>query len=157
MQADVGTKVCVRPVERRDAEQWLSLRCALWPEASVETHRQDIEAFLAGTAEEPQGVLVAEDGRRIVGFVELSIRAYAEGCSTNRVAYLEGWYVAPEFQRRGYGRALIAAAERWGIDRGCTEFASDTPLDNDLSKSAHEACGFVEVAVVRCFMKQLSN
>ena len=29
------------------------------------------------------------------GFVELSSRPYVDDCVTDRVAYLDGWYVAP--------------------------------------------------------------
>jgi aminoglycoside 6'-N-acetyltransferase I len=131
------------------------MRCALWPEGSPEEHRRDIAAFLTGEAREPQAVLVADVGGQIVGFAELSIRAYAEGCTTDRVAYLEGWYVAPEFRGRGYGRSLVAAAEEWGVAHGCTEFASDTELSNVAGRAAHQACGFIEVGIVRCFRKSL--
>src|SRR5206468_5494106 len=65
-----------------------------------------------------------------IWFAELSIRNYAEDCVTDRVAYLEGWYVVPEWRRRGVGGALVAAAESWAQGQGCTEFASDTPIDN---------------------------
>ena len=52
-------------------------------------------------------VLFAEDGdARPTGFVELSLRAYAEGCQSDNVAYVEGWYVVPEARGSGVGRAL---------------------------------------------------
>jgi aminoglycoside 6'-N-acetyltransferase I len=101
-------------------------------------------------------VLVAEgrDGR-LLGFTELSIRPYAEGCRTHRVAYLEGWYVCPEARRQGVGKALVAASEEWGRSQGCTEFASDTQPDNEISSSAHRALGFTDLGLVRCFIKRL--
>ena len=105
-----------------------------------------------------QHVLLAEepDGRA-VGFVELSIRTYAEGCETDRVAFLEGWYVVPDARRRGVGRVLIAEAERWARDQGCSEFASDALLDNEVSANAHTALGFQETAQLRCFRKSLTE
>ena len=149
----------IRPVRQTDAGSWLRLRHALWPEASEADHQADIQEFFAGVAREPQAVLVADDDESslLVGFAELSIRPYAEGCDTNRVAFLEGWYVAPEFRRRGIARALVVAAEEWAISRGCTEFASDAQVDNEISAVAHIECGFAEVGVVRCFRKDLSN
>ena len=84
----------IRHASTGDTEDWLKLRCALWPEGTRDEHRREIESFLAGTAVEPQAVLLAERDGRIVGFAELSIRSHAEGCTTNRVAFLEGWYVA---------------------------------------------------------------
>jgi aminoglycoside 6'-N-acetyltransferase I len=90
-----------------------------------------------------------------MGFAELSIRAYAEGCRTDRVTYLEGWYVAPDVRNRGVGGALIAAAEAWARSQGCVELASDVELTNEASAAAHRALGFVEVGRVRCFRKDL--
>lgn len=148
----------VRPATTHDGEAWLELRYALWPDGSIDEHRREIESFLDGTARDPQAVLLAEgeDGE-IVGFAELSIRSYAEGCSSDRVAFLEGWYVAPGSRRHGVGKTLVAAAEHWGIAQGCTEFASDSQADNDIGRTAHRNCGFTEVGVIRCFRKELPN
>jgi uncharacterized damage-inducible protein DinB len=87
----------------------------------------------------------------------LSIRNYAEDCETNRIAYLEGWYVEPEARRRGVGRALVQAGEEWGRRQGCTEFGSDALIDNDVSAVAHRALGFEETVQIRCFRKPLGS
>ena len=141
-----------------DAAAWLSMRVALWPEGTAESHKQEIERFLSGELHMPLAVLVAaRDDGGLAGFAELSIRAYAEDCVTDRVAYLEGWYVLPEMRRRGIGRALVAAAEDWARAQGCTEFASDAVLDNLDSAIAHEALGFQETVQIRCFRKDLGS
>jgi aminoglycoside 6'-N-acetyltransferase I len=131
------------------------MRCALWPDASANEHQPDIESYLSGRSPETQAVLVAEASGSLVGLAELSIRSYAEGCRTNRVAYLEGWFVDPRVRRQGVGRALVSAAEDWGRAHGCKEFGSDTQADNDESAAAHAALGFEEVGVVRAFRKDL--
>jgi aminoglycoside 6'-N-acetyltransferase I len=145
----------VRPATPADAAVWLRMRRALWPDGTLEEHRDEIRDYLAGRAREPRAVLLAEAAGRVAGFVELSIRPCAEGCVTDRVAYLEGWYVAPDARRTGVGRALIAAAEEWGRAQGCIEFASDTQADNAMSAAAHLAAGFEDVGLVRCFRKGL--
>jgi aminoglycoside 6'-N-acetyltransferase I len=146
----------VRPATPSDAAVWLHLRHALWPEGSEAEHRLEIDRFFAGQAHEPTAVLLAEDHRgRAIGLAELSIRSHAEGCRSDRVAYLEGWYVVPEARGAGVGRALIDAAEEWGRSQGCREFASDTEPGNDVSAAAHRALGFTEVGLVRCFRKDL--
>jgi len=146
----------VRAVTPADLDSWLGMRLALWPEGSAAEHRDEIGRFLSGRAAEPQAVLVAESAAGgLVGFVELSIRPCAEGCRTDRVAYLEGWYVAPAARRAGAGLALVAAAEHWARSQGCTEIASDTQPDNEVSAAAHRAAGFDEVGLVRCFRKEL--
>ena len=132
------------------------MRCALWPEGSADDHRAEIAQYFAGRLQMPLEVLLAADpAGNTIGFVELSIRAYAEDCVTDQVAYLEGWYVDPEARRRGVGRALIAAAEAWAVGQGCTEFASDALIDNDISARAHRALGFMETVQIRCFRKLL--
>jgi aminoglycoside 6'-N-acetyltransferase I len=145
----------VRHVTPGDAADWLAFRCSLWPEGAEAEHATEIAAFLEGRLTMPLAVLVADGGTGVIGFAELSIRAYAEGCRTDRVGYLEGWFVVPEARRHGVGRALVAAAEAWVREQGCTEFASDAVLDNDVSAAAHRALGFSEVVRIRCFRKDL--
>lgn len=148
--------IAVRPIDRRDAAAWLAMRIALWPvEDTAEGHAREVDRFLAGELTMPLAVLVAEIDGQITGFVELFIRNYAEDCVTDRVAYLEGWYVVPERRRQGVGRALIAASEDWARAQGCTEFGSDAVLDNVDSARAHEALGFTETVQIRCFRKSL--
>ena len=131
------------------------MRGELWPDQTG-GHADEVARFFAGRLKIPLAVLVAEEDRTLVGFAELNIRPYAEGCTTDRVAFLEGWFVEPKDRGRGVGRALVAAAEAWAIDQGCTEFASDTLADNTASAAAHKALGFEEVEVVRCFRKSLA-
>ena len=130
------------------------MRRDLWPDGRDE-HEPEIDRFYRGLVGEPQAVLVAAVGGELVGLAELSIRPYAEGCSTDRVGYLEGWYVDPEHRRLGIGRALVRAAEDWARSQGCSELASDAAVDNETSRLAHLASGFDEVGLIRCFRKTL--
>lgn len=146
--------VTARSVRPADAPAWGRLRQALWPSETNE-HEEEIARFFAGLASEPQAVIVAEREGEILGFAEISLRVYAEGCSSSPVGYLEGWYVVPEARRQGVGGALVQAAELWAREQGCTEFASDTELENTGSALAHRALGFEEVEIIRCFRKLL--
>ena len=143
----------VRQAILADAPWLARLRHALWPDGSEAEHRREIERFFAGAQTAP--LLVAEDRSGLLGFAELSIRPYAEGCETDRVGFLEGWFVIPEARHRGIGRKLLAAAEAWARSVGCTEFASDAEADNEESAAAHRALGFTEVGLIRCFRKNL--
>jgi aminoglycoside 6'-N-acetyltransferase I len=146
----------VRSAKSDDAADWLRMREALWPEDGAGTHAGEIEQFFAGALNMPlEALLAADESGHVVGFAELSIRNYAEDCVTDRVAYLEGWYVVPDWRRRGVGRALVVAAETWARSRGCTEFGSDALIDNETSAAAHLALGFEETVQIRCFRKQL--
>jgi aminoglycoside 6'-N-acetyltransferase I len=147
----------VRHVRPDDRAAWHRMRRDLWPDDAGE-HEREIDRFFAGRLREPAAVLIADDAKgETLGFAEVSVRPYAEGCETDRVAFLEGWYVIPTARGVGVGRALIEAAEAWALGRGCTEFGSDALLDNDAGRAAHRALGFEEVEQRRCFLKHLDR
>ena len=101
-------------------------------------------------------MFVAErDGGGLCGLIEVGVRDVAEGASSSPVAYIEGWYVDPDVRRTGVGRALVARAEEWARERGCTEMGSDTELDITLSQRAHEALGYAESERLVVFLKRL--
>jgi aminoglycoside 6'-N-acetyltransferase I len=134
------------------------MRRALWPLEDAEELHDDVDRFFSGASKEPAAVLLAVDeAGTAVGMIELSIRAYAEGCRTEGVAYVEGWYVDPPARGRGVGRALMRAAEDWGRAQGCRELASDAEIENEASARAHRAIGFEEAGVIRCFRKELGE
>jgi len=135
----------VRPIEPGDERAWAAMRGALWPEADAGELARECAAFF----ERPEmidAVFVAEDeAGELIGFVELSLRSHAEGCSGSPVPYVEGWYVAGRARSGGVGRALIAAAEGWAVALGHSEIGSDARIDNRISHKAHAALGFKEV------------
>jgi holo-[acyl-carrier-protein] synthase len=134
----------IRPLSPPDREQWLALRMALWPDQSPAAHAAEMAAILSNPREHAVFVSVGEDGR-LNGFVEVSLRRYAEGCTSSPVGYIEGWFVEETARRQGIGRALIAAAEEWARSRGCQELASDADIRNAVGQQAHLALGFEEV------------
>lgn len=133
----------IREYQPSDLPEWLRMRRALWPEIAEVDEAADAAAWLAW----PNAVVLvaARPGGGLAGFAELATRPYAEGCDTNPVAYLEGWYVDRDVRRRGVGAALIRAGESWARARGYFELASDALLENTISQEAHEALGFTEV------------
>ncbi len=149
-------RATVRPAHTGDREALVAFRRDLWPDGPEAEHRAELDAYFAGKARESLTVLVAVDPASTpIGFCELSIHPYAEGCSSERVGYLEGWYVLPDARRQGVGRALVDAALDWARGQGLTEFASDTAADNTLSAAAHRALGFEDVGLIRCFRLDL--
>jgi aminoglycoside 6'-N-acetyltransferase I len=136
----------IRRYRHEDLAEWMRMRVALWPE--MESDGSDPEAEAADfSARVDAVVLVAEraDGAGLAGFVEVGERAFADGCNSAPVAYLEGWSVDADVRGQGVGRALILAAVEWARERGYREFASDALLENVESQRAHEAVGFEEV------------
>jgi aminoglycoside 6'-N-acetyltransferase I len=126
------------------------MRSSLWPG----TDEQDSIDWLA---REDAVTIVASDATdsSLIGFAEAGERAYADGCDSSPVAFLEGWYVAPSHRHHHVGRSLIELVERWARQRGLAELASDTLLENDTANLAHRAVGFVEVERSIKFRKPL--
>lgn len=122
-----------------DHADWQRLRTALWPDQTV----ADMTAWLARS--DAATFVVECPPARIRGFAEVGARAFADGCDTQPVAYLEGWYVDAAVRGQGLGAALLRAAEGWARERGYRELASDTELENLGSQRAHERLGFTEV------------
>jgi aminoglycoside 6'-N-acetyltransferase I len=135
--------------------EWLALRLALWPEGSREEH---VAGMLESLARGHYVRLaVAADGTS-AGFIEASRRHdYVNGTATSPVGFLEGVYVVPEHRRQGVARELVAAAAHWAARSGCSEFASDTLLDNSASHAMHRALGFEETERVVYFRRPLSQ
>jgi aminoglycoside 6'-N-acetyltransferase I len=125
----------VRLATKADAEAWLAMRAALWPDANVDALRLEVGRYFVAHGEPPlpHCVFVAERDGAIVGMLELSLRPHADGCDSSPVPFIEAWYVAPEARRSGVGGALVQAAEQWALDNGHTELASDALLENTES------------------------
>lgn len=145
----------IRPVRQGDAADWERMRQALCPSAPSE-HASEIASFFKSPGRDPAEVLLAvDDSGRAIGFAEMSIRPYAEGCDSSHVAYLEGWFVEEAVRRQGVGAALVKAVEEWGRAQGCMELASDAEIQNRDSVAAQLALGFTEVERIVCFRKAL--
>jgi aminoglycoside 6'-N-acetyltransferase I len=59
---------------------------ALWPDASAEEHAKDIDAMLADAT--AWGFVAQTDDGTPVGFVEITIRPFANGCDSRPVPFL---------------------------------------------------------------------
>jgi len=129
------------PLPRADDLEWLRMREGLWPEQTRRELDEDRRVFTAKPERNVVFFARRADGR-LGGFVEASLRDYAEGCETSPVGFIEGWYVDDDLRGRGVGRALVLAAEAWARELGCTEMGSDTEAENVASQAAHAALGY---------------
>jgi len=130
---------------------WLAFRSRLWPHATESEHLRDMADALA------RGHFVrlaSAPGGSAVGFVEASQRVdYVNGTSSSPVVFLEGLYVEPTERRKGVARALVAEVERWAAAQGCSELASDSPIENVTAHATHLALGFEETERVVYFRR----
>ncbi|WP_435528922.1 aminoglycoside 6'-N-acetyltransferase [Lysobacter enzymogenes] len=145
----------MRAAVAADRAGWARLRAQLWPQQRLEDLAEELDDWFEDAR---LAAFVAQDDDGLCGFAEASLRSdYVNGTESSPVAFLEGWYVAPQRRGQGVGRALIAAVENWGRERGCRELASDALLDHLDSQRAHEACGFEETERVVYFRRRLTD
>jgi aminoglycoside 6'-N-acetyltransferase I len=147
----------IRSIEPRDIDAWGELRARLWPHANPHELAEEARDFGAGSVVTGiTAVFIAEDDAAApIGFLELSVRAFSDGCDSMPVPHVEGWYVEPHARGKGVGRSLIDRAERWARAHEFTELASDTEIDNLASLRAHTRCGFDEAERLIKFRKSL--
>jgi aminoglycoside 6'-N-acetyltransferase I len=133
------TVLPVPPVHRQD---WLRMRRALYPDTPIPTHDEETDAIL--NQPNNQQCFIALKDAKPIGFIEVSIRDWAEGCTTKNVGYLESMYVDEFFRRLGVGEALCLMAETWARQKGATEMGSDADIDNEAAISWHHDMNYRE-------------
>jgi aminoglycoside 6'-N-acetyltransferase I len=146
----------IRYIRPDDQPEWVRMRDLLWP-GSLPDHELETQSFFTQPDESLATFVVDRLDGRLGGFIELSQRNYAEGCTSSPVAYIEGWFIDDDLRQQGFGAALIEAGEQWAKDKGLKEIASDTEIENDISIVAHKAIGYKEEARIVCFRKELSD
>lgn len=129
------------------------MRCSLWPDEDGEELERELSLMLE--FDPPYQVWVAERDGRLIGFIELWVRSYAEGAPAGPAAYIEGIWVEATARRQGVARALLGAAEQWARDAGFRWIGSDALIDNDVSHAWHRAAGFDEIERITIFGKPL--
>lgn len=143
----------IRRAAPEDKQEWIRMRQGLWPDAPLEYLNFDLDELLA---DPDAAVFVASDSHgQLIGLIEAGLRAYGEGCETTPVGYIEAWYVDPHVRGQKLGRELVQIAEQWAREKGCTEMASDTWLENDVSIAAHLKLGYWEAERLVHFVKRL--
>jgi ribosomal protein S18 acetylase RimI-like enzyme len=97
-----------------------------------------------------EAVLVADQAGGVVGLVHIQLYdtpTQAELAPRRRV-YIEELVVAPDHRRCGVGRALMAAAGRWGTQRGATQVVLTVWARNGGAHRFYRALGFGDVSRV---------
>ncbi len=145
-------EILIRRITHEDKSEWFRMRKGIWPDAPDEYMNFDMDDILAS---ERDAVFMAFVDGRAVGMIEARLRDYGEGCETSPVGYIEGWFVDEDMRGSSVAGDLVRAAENWAREKGCTEMASDTWLDNIASIRAHIKLGYDEAERLVHFVKKL--
>lgn len=78
----------------------------------------------------------AYDGDRRVGFLWIKV--------THETAFIYNVAVEEDLRRRGYGRAIMLAAERWCHGNGLTRIGLHVFAHNAGARALYEQLGFLE-------------
>jgi aminoglycoside 6'-N-acetyltransferase I len=106
-------QVRIAPIDDADDADWLSLRMALWPDASAAEHRTEMLSLTAQPERYAQFMARSEAGIAL-GLAEAAVRHDdVPGTDTSSVAFLEGLFVEPRARGQGVARALVGAVEHW--------------------------------------------
>lgn len=144
--------ITTRRVTKEDKAEWLRMRKGIWPEAPDEYLDYDMDEVLSS---DRNAVFFALYEGAPVGLIEVHLKEYAEGCFSSPVGYLEAWFVDESLRGKNVAGVLIDAAENWAREKGCTDMASDTWLENEASIRAHAKVGYSEVERLVHFVKKL--
>ena len=145
----------IREMNGRDKLIWAEMRAHLWPDEAPRAHAEAIETMLQD--DDVWGFIAETSYVDAVGFLEVALRKYANGCESQPVPFLEGIWVDPRFRRQGVGARLLEYLEAFLTARGFREIGSDTQIDNHTSQAAHLSWGFLETERVVYFRKVLNS
>lgn len=140
--------------KKKDAHTIAKLAILMWKNHTINELVTDFEEILSSNK---SAIFLLSLENEIVGFAQCQLRYdYVEGTDSSPIGYLEGIFVKEEYRKQGYAKELLKKSEEWVKKKGCTEFASDCELDNDISLKFHISMGFIEANRIICFTKQLS-
>lgn len=143
----------IRKAQTEDAEIVAGLAIRMWEDNEFDALAGE---FRESIGSEGSAVFIKYFGEKPVAFAQCQLRHdYVEGTDSSPVGYLEGIFVSDEYRRNGYAAELLAECEKWAKEMGCTEFASDCELGNEISLKFHLSMEFEEANRIICFRKEL--
>jgi len=132
--------IIIQRVNNKNLNDWKQLVKEFWKNIS------EYEINLIINAREHAEFIAIQDGEA-VGFLNATIRHdYVEGCKDYNTAYIEGIYVKPDYRKNNIGSLLIKEFEKWAMELGITELASDAEIDNQASINFHNTNGYKTVS-----------
>lgn len=143
----------IRKATKEDVICIAEMAIIMWDSCTAEELAEEFEVVLGN--EECAIYLYCIDNMPI-GFAQCGLRHdYVEGTESSPAGYLEGIFIREEYRKNGYAKDLLVECEKWAKEKGCSEFASDCELDNEVSFAFHMNMGFTEANRIICFTKRI--
>jgi GNAT superfamily N-acetyltransferase len=118
-----------------------------------ETEDAAREAFLGYLRRDDAEALVAEEGGRVVGFVDMEYRVRLN--FTTPQAWIPDLIVTEEGRSRGAGAALLARCEELARERGCWSMSLESANWRDRAHAFYRREGWEDLA--KSFSKSLTD
>ena len=140
----------IRQARAADREDLARLSTELgYPMSPAQT-----QARLAEIADHADhAILVAESDGRVVAWLQVSLPRIFE---SPRQAEIAGLIVEEGVRGRGVGRALVAEAERWSRDQGCSALRVRSNVIRERAIAFYRRAGFAEVKTQRVLEKPIA-
>jgi len=100
------------------------------------------------------GVFVGTKGGRVVAWLHVAIRPLLE---SDLSAEIWGLVVDQHERGAGIGRALVAAAEQWAIEAGCTAMRVRSRVERSRAHVFYEREGYARIKSQYVFEKSLQT
>lgn len=143
----------IQQLSKENLQYLIELVLELWPDCDF---NEEYEVYKNIITSATEICYLAREEEQYIGFIHLTIRTdYVEGATEFPMAYIEALYVKPTYQRHGIGKLLLEAGENWARQKGCSQLASDTEINNSNAISFHQHTGFKEENRVVCFIKEI--
>ncbi|WP_309959196.1 aminoglycoside 6'-N-acetyltransferase [Arcicella sp. BE139] len=134
-------------------KQLIELVLALWEDCEFEEEFDNYKNIIGS---ENEICYLYKDQENYIAFIHVSTRNdYVAGAVDLPVAYVEGIYVKPTYQKQGIAKKLMNVVEGWAKQKGYKQLASDTEITNTESIDFHKKIGFTEVERIVCLIKDL--
>jgi GNAT superfamily N-acetyltransferase len=138
-------------MEARDIEPVAALITQLgYPAAPPDIARR----FERIDGRDDQALLVADDGRAVVGWMHVGAHPYLE---SDESAEILGLVVAEGQRSRGIGAALVGAAEKWAAQHGCQVLRVRSRTTRLRAHAFYERDGFERIKTQHCFQKMIGR
>ena len=99
-------------------------------------------------------VVVAEHGGRVVGWMHIAVSEHVESES---VAVIHGLVADKDHRRKGIGHLLIARAEQWTRDQGCSVVRLTSSGARTEAHQFYERVGFARLRTQYAFAKSVGD
>jgi aminoglycoside 6'-N-acetyltransferase I len=143
----------IRRSRSSDIPHYAIARRKLWPKGGIKEFRRELKGLLK-TRTFFSWLAINSDGK-IVGFLEASVRPYANGCRLSPVLFLEGIWVEKWSRKQGIGNLLMKELETFARLKKFREIGSDSLLSNRTSVRIHKKWKFRETMRVVYFRRDI--